>query len=174
MNIKDTVYDIAKNDHELENSELQELNKIDDLVICRSVADYGNYKTRTIREFADTRIALDVEEKGAVKMQGKVFNFSKGYKTKVQNLDNLIQWMTERNLTEDVIKDIKAIIGETFTPKLRGLDAVATRRGMNPTTVRDTFLVKEWDDKPKLQVIDPEGNYAPVWAKKLADGQRRD
>ena len=106
MNIKDTVYDIAKNDHELENSELQELNKIDDLVVCRSVADYGNYKTRTIREFADTRIALDVEEKGAVKMQGKVFNFSKGYKTKVQNLDNLIQWMTERNLTEDVIKDI--------------------------------------------------------------------
>ena len=73
----------------------------------------------------------------------------------------------------NVIKDIKAIIGETFTPKLRGLDAVATRRGMNPTTIRDTFLVKEWDDKPKLQVIDPEGNYAPVWAKKLDDGQRR-
>ena len=29
MNIKDTVYDIAKNDHDLENSELQELNKIE-------------------------------------------------------------------------------------------------------------------------------------------------
>tara|TARA_Y100000004_G_scaffold183749_1_gene231930 strand:- start:494 stop:1018 length:525 start_codon:yes stop_codon:yes gene_type:complete len=173
MNIKDTVYDIARNDHDVENSDLQSLNGIEEFVICRSVADFGNYKTRTIREFADHKIALDVEDKGAIKMQGKVFNFSKGYKTKVQNLDNLIQWMTERNLPQEVVTDIKAIIGENFVPKLRGLDAVATRRGMNPETARDTFLVKEWDEAPKLSVIDPDGKYAPKWAKELDDGQRR-
>jgi len=86
MNIKDTVYDIAKNDHDLENSDLQSLNGIEEFVICRSVADFGNYKTRQVREFADHKIALDVEDKGAVKMNGKVFNYSKGYKNKVQNL----------------------------------------------------------------------------------------
>ena len=173
MNIKDTVYDIAKNDHDVENSDLQELNGIEEFVVCRSIADMGNYKTRSIRDFADNKIALDVEEKGAVKMNGRVYNFSKGYKTKVQNLEQLIQWMTERNLTEDVIADIKAILGETFVPKLRGLDAVAKRRGMNPETARDTFLSKEWDEAPKLQVIDPEGKYAPKWAQQLDDGQRR-
>jgi hypothetical protein len=173
MNIKDTVYDIAKNDHDVENSDLQELNGIEEFVVCRSIADMGNYKTRSIRDFADNKIALDVEEKGAVKMNGRVYNFSKGYKTKVQNLEQLIQWMTERNLTEDVISDIKAILGETFIPKLRGLDAVAKRRGMNPETARDTFLVKEWDEAPKLSVIDPDGKYAPKWAQQLDDGQRR-
>lgn len=173
MNIKDTVYDIAKNDHDVENSDLQSLNGIEEFVICRSVADFGNYKTRQVREFADHKIALDVEDKGAVKMNGKVFNYSKGYKNKVQNLDNLIQWMTERNLPQDVVSDIKAILGETFLPKLRGLDAVATRRGLNPQTIRDTFLDKEWDEAPKLQVIDPDGKYAPKWAQELGDGQRR-
>lgn len=173
MNIKDTVYDIARNDLDVENSELQELNTIEDFVVCRTVSDFGNYKTRQVRDFADHKIALDVEEKGAVKMNGKVYNFSKSYTTKVQNLDNLIQWMTERNLPQDVVGDIKAIIGENFTPKLRGLDAVATRRGLNPQTIRDTFLSKEWDESPKLQVIDPEGKYAPKWAQQLDDGQRR-
>jgi hypothetical protein len=44
---------------------------------------------------------------------------------------------------------------------------------MDKQLARDTFTYKEWDDAPKLQVIDTGLGNAPVWAKNLGEGQRR-
>jgi len=80
-----------------------------------------------------------------LKLGDKVYSFSKGYKT----------------LSHDVRN------------KLRGLDAVAGKKGMDKQLARDTFTYKEWDEAPKLQVIDAGLTNAPVWAKKLSEGERR-
>ena len=66
------------------------------------------------------------------------------------------------------------MVGQNFVPKLRGLDAVAARKGMDKQLARDTFTYKEWDTDPKLQVIDTGLGNAPVWAKKLEEGDRRE
>ena len=171
--IRDIIFDIAKNDHDLENSELNQFTKIDDFVVCRSVSDSANYKTRTIRDYVDVKIANDVEDKGALRLQGKVYSFNKSFKNKTLDVKKLLNWTTNKKLTDDELEDLIAIVGHNFVPKLRGLDAVSSRRDKNPTTIRDTFLTKEWDEQPKLQVINPEQSYAPKWAQDLEEGKRR-
>jgi hypothetical protein len=58
-------------------------------------------------------------------------------------------------------------------PKLRGLDAVAEKKGMDKQLARDTFIEKIWDEEPKLQVIKTSNDTAPVWAKDLKEMERR-
>jgi len=71
------------------------------------------------------------------------------------------------------LDDLIAICGATFVPKLRGLDAVADKKGMDRQLARDTFIEKEWDKEPKLQVINTNNESAPVWAKKLNENERK-
>ena len=118
-------------------------------------------------------MANDVEEKGALKIGGKVFNFSKGYKTTTQDIKKLLQWATNKELSDESLNNLIAIIGNNFVPKLRGLDAVANKKGMDKQLARDTFTHKEWDTDPKLQVIDTGLSNAPKWAVNLEEGQRR-
>ena len=66
-----------------------------------------------------------------------------------------------------------ALVGQNFVPKLRGLDAVADKKGMDKQLARDTFTHKEWDTDPKLSVIDVNNSTAPKWAVNLAEGDRR-
>mgnify|MGYP005750223145 FL=1 len=66
-----------------------------------------------------------------------------------------------------------ALCGSTFVPKLRGLDAVAEKKGMDKQLARDTFIEKVWDEEPKLQVIKTTNDTAPVWAKGLKEMERR-
>ena len=66
-----------------------------------------------------------------------------------------------------------ALCGSTFVPKLRGLDAVAEKKGMDKQLARDTFIEKVWDEEPKLQVIKTSNDTAPVWAKDLKEMERR-
>ena len=44
---------------------------------------------------------------------------------------------------------------------------------MDKQLARDTFTHKEWDDEPKLQVIDTGLSSAPKWAINLEEGSRR-
>jgi hypothetical protein len=118
-------------------------------------------------------MANDVEEKGAIKISGKVFNFSKGYKTTTHDVRKLLLWATNKELSDESLENLLAIVGTSFVPKLRGLDAVASKRGMDKQLARDTFTHKEWDTDPKLQVIDANNSTAPKWAVNLEEGSRR-
>ena len=66
-----------------------------------------------------------------------------------------------------------ALCGSTFVPKLRGLDAVAEKKGMDKQLARDTFIENVWDEEPKLQVIKTSNDTAPVWAIGLKEMERR-
>ena len=52
-----------------------------DLFVARGISLEAKDTTGKINKFVDVKMANDVEEKGAIKISGKVFNFSKGYKT---------------------------------------------------------------------------------------------
>ena len=102
-----------------------------------------------------------------------VFNYSKSYKSKTIDLKRLIDWATSKKLTDDDIENLIALCGNSFVPKLRGLDAVAEKKGMDKQLARDTFIEKIWDKDPKLQVIKSSNDTAPVWAKDLQEMERR-
>ena len=172
--MKDLIWDIAKSGEEaLENTELQSIEEPKELFVARGVSLEAKDSTYKINKFVDVKIANDVEEKGALKLGGRVYNFSKGYKTMTQDVRKLLQWATNSELTDDALDNLLAICGSNFVPKLRGLDAVASKKGMDKQLARDTFTHKEWDTDPKLQVIDTGLNNAPVWAKNLEEGKRR-
>jgi hypothetical protein len=168
------IWDIAKSGEEdLSNTELQALQDPTDLFVARGISLEAKDTTGKINKFVDVKMANDVEEKGAIKISGKVFNFSKGYKTTTQDVRKLLLWATNKELSDESLDNLLAIVGTNFVPKLRGLDAVASKRGMDKQLARDTFTHKEWDTDPKLQVIDANNSTAPKWAVNLEEGSRR-
>jgi|TARA_B100001094_G_scaffold30746_1_gene25564 hypothetical protein len=173
--MRDLIWEIAKaGDEDLSNTELQSVDQPQELIIARGVSLEAKDSTSRINKFVDVKIANDVEEKGALKLGGKVYNFSKSYKTLSVDVRRLIEWATDKQLDDEVVDNLIALVGQNFVPKLRGLDAVAARKGMDKQLARDTFTYKEWDTDPKLQVIDTGLGNAPVWAKKLEEGDRRE
>lgn len=172
--MRDLVWDIAKSGEEdLENTELQSIQEPTELIVARGISLEAKDSTTKINKFVDLKIANDVEEKGALKLGGRVYNFSKGYKTTSQDVRKLFQWATNKELSDDALDNIIALVGNNFVPKLRGLDAIANKKGMDKELARDTFTHKEWDKDPKLQVIDTGLSNAPKWAVKLEEGSRR-
>lgn len=172
--MRDLVWDIAKSGEEdLENTELQSIQEPTELVVARGISLEAKDSTSKINKFVDLKIANDVEEKGALKLGGRVYNFSKGYKTMSQDVRKLFQWATNKELSDDALDNIIALVGNNFVPKLRGLDAIANKKGMDKELARDTFTHKEWDKDPKLQVIDTGLSNAPKWAINLDEGSRR-
>ena len=172
--MRDMIWDIAKSGEEdLSNTELQALQDPTDLFVARGISLEAKDTTGKINKFVDVKMANDVEEKGAIKISGKVFNFSKGYKTTTQDVRKLLLWATNKELSDESLDNLLAIVGTNFVPKLRGLDAVASKRGMDKQLARDTFTHKEWDTDPKLQVIDANNSTAPKWAVNLEEGARR-
>ena len=102
-----------------------------------------------------------------------MFNFSKSYKAKTIDLKKLLDWATSKKLSDDDIDNLVALCGNSFVPKLRGLDAIAEKKGMDKQMARDTFIEKVWDEKPKLQTIKTSSNIAPNWAKDLKEMERK-
>ena len=172
--MRDLIWDIAKSGEEdLSNTELQAIQEPKELFVARGISLEAKDSTTKINKFVDNKMANDVEEKGALKIGDKVFNFSKGYKTTSQDVRKLFQWATNKELSDDALDNIIALVGNNFVPKLRGLDAIANKKGMDKELARDTFTHKEWDKDPKLQVIDTNLGNAPKWAVKLEEGSRR-
>ena len=174
MSIRNMIWEIAKSGEEdLTNTELQAIAEPEELVVARGLSLEAKDSTTKINKFVDVKIATDVEEKGALKLGGRVYNFSKGYKTITQDVRKLLQWATNSELSDDALDNLIAITGSNFVPKLRGLDAIANKKGMDKQLARDTFTHKEWDTDPKLQVIDTGLSSAPKWAVNLDEGSRR-
>ena len=172
--MRDLIWEIAKSGEEdLTNTELQAIAEPEELIVARGVSLEAKDSTTKINKLVDVKIANDVEEKGALKLGGRVYNFSKGYKTTTQDVRKLLEWATGKELSDDSLDNLIAILGNNFVPKLRGLDAVASKKGMDKQLARDTFTHKEWDAEPKLQVIDTALSNAPKWAQNLAEGDRR-
>ena len=172
--MRDLIWEIAKaGDEDFSNTELQAISEPEELVVARGVSLEAKDSTTRIGKFVDVKIANDVEEKGALKLGGRVYSFSKGYKTTTQDVRKLLEWVTGKELSDDSLDNLLAIVGTNFVPKLRGLDAVASKKGMDKQLARDTFTHKEWDTEPKLQVIDTGLNNAPKWAQNLNEGDRR-
>jgi len=172
--MRDLIWEIAKSGEEdLSNTELQAIEEPTELFVARGISLEAKDSTGKINKFVDVKIANDVEEKGAIKISGKVFNFSKGYKTMTQDVKKLLLWATNKELSDESLDNLLAIVGTNFVPKLRGLDAVANKKGMDKQLARDTFTHKEWDTDPKLQVIDANNSTAPKWAVNLEEGARR-
>ena len=172
--MRDLLWDIAKScDDDLENTELNALEEPKELFVARGLSIEAKDSTNKINKFVDNKIANDVSEKGAIRIGEFVFNFSKGYKTESQDVKKLLQWATNKELSEESYNNLIALVGQNFVPKLRGLDAVANKKGMDKQLARDTFTHKEWDTDPKLQVIDTKLTSAPKWAQNLKEMERR-
>jgi len=172
--LKELIWEIAKSDEiNLENTELSNLIEPKELFVARGVSINAKDSTTRVSKFVDNKFAIDVQEKGSIKISNSVFTYSKGYKSKTIDIKKLIDWATNKKLSEDEIENLVAICGETFVPKLRGLDAVAKKKGMDQHLARDTFIEKVWDENPKLQVIDTNNSTAPKWAIELGEMERR-
>jgi hypothetical protein len=172
--LKELIWEIAKsNEENLENTELSNLIEPNELFVARGVSINAKDSTTRINKFVDNKFANDVEENGSIKISNSVFTYSKGYKSKTLDIKKLIDWATNKKLSDDEIENLIAICGETFVPKLRGLDAVAKKKGMDQQLARDTFIEKVWDENPKLQVIDTNNSTAPRWAIELGEMERR-
>ena len=172
--MKELIWEIAKsNEENLENTELSNLIEPNELFVARGVSINAKDSTTRINKFVDNKFANDVEENGSIKISNSVFTYSKGYKSKTLDIKKLMDWATNKKLSDDEIENLIAICGETFVPKLRGLDAVAKKKGMDQQLARDTFIEKVWDEKPKLQVIDTNNSTAPRWAIELGEMERR-
>lgn len=172
--MRDLIWEIAKsNEEDLSNTELQAIDQPEELIVARGISLEAKGSTSNINKFVDEKIAYNVEEKGALKLGGRVYSFSKGYKTTSQDVRKLLQWASNSELSDDALDNLIALVGSNFVPKLRGLDAVANKKGMDKELARDTFTHKEWDKDPKLQVIDTGLSNAPKWAVNLEEGGRR-
>ena len=116
--MKDLIWDIAKSGEEaLENTELQTIEEPKELFVARGVSIEAKDSTYKINKFVDNKIALDVQEKGAIKISDTVFNYSKSYKSKTLDLKKLIDWSTNKKLLDDDIENLLALCGNTFVPK---------------------------------------------------------
>lgn len=172
--MRDLIWEIAKSGEEdLGNTELEAVVEPTELVVARGISLEAKDSTGKINKFVDFKLAKNVEEYGALKLGGRVYSFSKGYTTKTHDVRRLLDWATGKELSEDSLDNLVAIVGTNFVPKLRGLDAVADKKGMDKQLARDTFTDKEWDEEAKLQVIDTGLSSAPKWAINLEEGKRR-
>lgn len=172
--MRDLIWEIAKSGEEdLSNTELQAIVEPKELYVARGLSGEAKRNTTSINSFVDTKMAENVEENGAIKIGKTVFNYSKSSRTVLQDARAILNWATNKELSDEAMDNLIAVIGTNFSPKLRGIDAVANKKGMDVQTARDTFTHKIWDEKPKLQAIDVELGNAPKWAKELGDGERR-
>ena len=143
-----------------------------DLAVARIPITSAKEATSKINSYADQKLAAKIEETGTFKLNNSVFHVLKGYKYKTQDLPGFLNWLTEGSASSNLISDMCAILGHNFVPKLRGLDAVAQKRGMRPQVARDTFLLRVMEDKNKLAVINCDTASAPKWAVGMKDGDR--
>ena len=174
--LRELIWEVAKasdHDSDLTNTELQALEEPKELSVARTISVGAKTNTTNINKFVDIKMARNVEDNGAIKIGETVYNFTKGYKTETVDLKSLINFATNKKLEEEEIENLIAIMCHNFVPKLRGLDAVADRKGMDKQVARDTFTLKNTDDEPKLAVIDTKNKTAPKWAVELKDGERR-
>ena len=75
--MKDLIWDIAKSGEEaLENTELQTIEEPKELFVARGVSLEAKDSTYKINKFVDNKIALDVQEKGAIKISDTAFSRS--------------------------------------------------------------------------------------------------
>ena len=181
----DQILELTKEVSAQETSELdltvtkygEELSNTDDLEflwVARGTTNLVKNTSRDIKTFSDHKMAQNIEDTGAIRLGDEVFVFNKSYTWKVQDLKNLINWIIEKSTdNEELSQALLAIMGQNFVPKLKGLDAVASSRNQNPDMIRDTFLHKEWKDKPDLKSINVNNTSAPLWAKDLKHKERR-
>lgn len=172
--MRDLIWEIAKSGEEdLSNTELEMITEPKELYVARGLSAEAKRDTTRINGFVDNKMAQNVEENGALKIGKNVFSYSKSSRTVLQDAKRLLDWATNKELSEEAMNNLIAVVGNNFSPKLRGIDAVAGKKGMDVQVARDTFTEKIWDSEPKLQVIDVELPAAPKWAKELEDGHRR-
>ena len=154
--------------------QLSSTNDIEFLWVARNASGSVKNASTNIKSFNDQKIANDVNENGSVRLGDEVFVYSKSYNWKVQDLRNFINWVVEKsNNSEELIDSLLAIMGATFVPKLKGLDAVSANRNLNPEMIRDTFLYKEWKEKADLKTININNKSAPNWTKDLKHSERK-
>jgi hypothetical protein len=171
--VLDLTKEVAKADevNDTEVGDFIEKAKGEDLVLARIPMTSAQSATKKIVEHTNDFIRKDVEEKGTFKISDTVFHSVSPYKYKVMELPNFVRWLVG-DIGDDKIADLCAVLGASFVPKLRGLDAIAERRGSTPQAIRDTFLHREIEDKKKLLIINCSSASAPKWAQNMEDGER--
>ena len=154
--------------------ELSKTKDIEFLWIARNTSSTVKKASTNIKSFNDQNIAKNVEENGPVRLGDEVFVFNKSYSWKVQDLRKFIEWVIEKSdNNEELVESLLAILGQTFVPKLKGLDAFSNSKNINPEMIRDTFLYKEWKEKADLKSINTNNSTAPNWAKELGHKERK-
>lgn len=154
--------------------ELSKTKDIEFLWIARNTSSTVKKASTNIKSFNDQNIAKNVEENGPVRLGDEVFVFNKSYSWKVQDLRKFIEWIIEKSdNNEELVESLLAILGQTFVPKLKGLDAFSNSKNINPEMIRDTFLYKEWKEKADLKSINTKNSTAPKWAKELGHKERK-
>jgi len=147
---------------------------IEFLWVARNASGSAKKATTSIKSYSDNKISDDISKKGSIRLGNEVFVYSKSSSWKTNDLEVLIKWLViEANSKEELIEHLVAVLGKTFVPKLMGLDAVSKKRGKDPQVIRDTFLYKEWKEKPDLKTIHTESKIAPEWVKNLSHGERK-
>ena len=93
-----------------------------------------------IKTFNDQNIARNIDKNGPIRLGDEVFVFNKSYSWKVHNLRKLLEWLIAKSDDNDqLIDSLLSILGTTFVPKLKGLDAFSKFKNINPEMIRDTF-----------------------------------
>ena len=154
--------------------ELTSTENLEFLWIARNTTNLVKTKSNDIKSFSDNKMAKNIEDSGAIRLGDEVFIFNKSYSWKVQDLRNFVKWLIEKSDSEDeLIESLLAVMGQNFVPKLKGLDAISSSKNLNTEMIRDTFLYKEWKEKPELKSINTNSSSAPLWAKELKHKERR-
>mgnify|MGYP005684627905 FL=1 len=154
--------------------ELSKTKDIEFLWIARNTSSTVKKASTDIKSFNDQNIAKNVEENGPVRLGDEVFVFNKSYRWKVQDLRKFIEWIIEKSdNNEELVESLLAILGQTFVPKLKGLDAFSNSKNINPEMIRDTFWYKEWKEKADWKSIITNNSTAPKWAKELGHKERK-
>jgi len=154
--------------------ELANTQDLEFLWVARNATNIVKRKSSDIKSFSDTKMAENIEGNGPVRLGDEVFVFNKSYSWKVQDLRNFVKWIIDKSNSEDeLIDNLIAIMGQNFVPKLKGLDAISNSKDLNTDMIRDTFLYKEWKEKPDLKSINTNNSSAPNWDKELKHNERR-
>ena len=97
--MKDLIWDIAKSGEEtLENTELQSIEEPKELFIARGVSLEAKDSTYKINKFVDNKIALDVQEKGAIKIMKGLYGTYQNVNNKSQKVNGdmtKVKWVPE-------------------------------------------------------------------------------
>ena len=153
---------------------LTKSNDMEFLWVARSTSGSAKNATASIKKLSDEKISEDVSKNGSIRLGNEVFVYSKSSTWKTIDPGVLIEWLvTEAKDKETLIQDLLAVLGQSFVPKLMGLDAVAEKRSKDPQVIRDTFLYKEWKEQSDLKTINTETKSAPKWAQDLTHGERK-